>query len=193
MREILVRAFAGCPTTEDLLVKLEALAEKENIRVLHEKVYRAEDAEDQELYGSPTILINEREYQEWRRGSPGVYCRTFKTAGGISEMPDIEDLLSENERKDASDASKDILQGLRYPVLLISSDCVFSRPAKNFWSKVADELGIELQVIIAEKQYELACRYDPSGYPCLICKPGARFYGFHYSHEEGKKILLQRR
>lgn len=75
------------------------------------------------------------------------------------------------------------------PVLVVSMECVFTKPAKNFWSKVADETGTELHIIIAEDDELTAQKYNISGFPCLVCGPDKKYYGIHFSHAEGKAIL----
>jgi glutaredoxin len=81
------------------------------------------------------------------------------------------------------------LANLHYPVLIISLDCAFCPPAKNLWSRIADELGVDLQVIIIERDKEVLKKYGISGVPCLVCGPGKKAYGLHYSHEEAKEVL----
>jgi hypothetical protein len=85
--------------------------------------------------------------------------------------------------------TKENLEGVSYPVLLISLDCPFCPTAKNFWSRLADENGIDLPVKIAEKEEKLAEKYGVAGYPCLVCGPDQKYYGIHFSHKEAKAIL----
>lgn len=191
VKEITLTAFAGCPITEELIDKLEQIRVSAGFTIRLENVYRAEDAERKGLYGSPTIHINQHEYQMNRRGAAGVYCRVFVTADGHSIMPDIEDILTRLNSGEETACNVKGGEVLAYPVLLVSEECVFTRPAKNFWSKVADELGVDLSVVMVEKERELAAKYNAFGYPCLICGPEIRYYGFHFSHEQGKKILQQ--
>lgn len=82
---------------------------------------------------------------------------------------------------------------LRYPVLIISDECVFSKSAKNLWSKVADEAGIDLHVVLFEEEHQGIQGYSISGIPCLAAGPGENYYGLHYSHSEAKSILLTTR
>jgi len=182
-------AFAGCPITDDLAAALGNHKEKENFSIVLNLVYRAEDAAEKGLYGSPTILFNDLEYQEERRGEAGVYCRSFLTPEGLSSMPDLEDMFAWMGDKEHQVPAPESALNLEYPVLLIDTECVFSRPAKNFWSRIADEAGVDLQVIIAEKERDLASKYSAAGYPCLALSRERKYYGFHFSNQEGKKIL----
>lgn len=68
-------------------------------------------------------------------------------------------------------------------------DCAFCPPAKNLWSRIADELEVDLQVIIIEQDGEALKRYGISGVPCLVCGPDKKAYGLHYTHAEAKKVL----
>jgi len=102
-------------------------------------------------------------------------------------MNDILSLL--HHGKEAYNSENDEEIGLLYPVLVVSLECVFTKPAKNFWSKVADETGAVLHIIVAEDDEQTAQKYNISGYPCLVCSPKNKFYGMHFSHAEGKAIL----
>ncbi len=86
-------------------------------------------------------------------------------------------------------SSHESIDTLHYPVLIISLDCAFCPPAKNLWSRIADEMGADLQVIVIEHDKEAQKRYGVSGVPCLVCGPDHKAYGLHYSHEEAKEIL----
>lgn len=83
----------------------------------------------------------------------------------------------------------DSIDKLHYPVLIISLDCAFCPPAKNLWSRMADELGVDLRVLTIEKDNEVQKRYGISGVPCLVYGPEKRAYGLHYTHEEAKEVL----
>jgi glutaredoxin len=98
-------------------------------------------------------------------------------------------MLAACESNPESDISDESTAALHYPVLIISLECAFCPPAKNLWSRIADELGIDLQVIIVEKERGVQKRYGISGVPCLVCGPDKKAYGLHYSHEEAKDIL----
>lgn len=95
-----------------------------------------------------------------------------------------------NHGKESKADGDKVKPGLEYPVLITSMGCVFTKPAKNFWSKVADETGTELHVLIAEDEECQAEKYNISGYPCLVSGPGKKYYGIHFSHAEGKRILV---
>lgn len=105
-------------------------------------------------------------------------------------MPDINDILSLlHGGKEAYNFGNDEETGVLYPVLIVSMDCAFSKSAKNFWSKVADETGTVLHIIVAEDDEQTAQQYNISGYPCLVYSPDKKFYGIHFSHADGKAIL----
>lgn len=191
MNAIVIKSFAGCPVSEDLLRELEGLAKINGFELSHDKVFRADDSGEKGLYGTPTIIINGKEYQGERRGAAGIYCRNFVTPDGIKNYPHVEDVLRVAEGLPGIEHNKTDTEPLQFPVLLVSQDCVFTKPAKNFWSKVADEAGVELHVVIIEKNQTAVEEYSASGLPCLAVKKGENYYGFHFSHQEGRNILHQ--
>jgi predicted thioredoxin/glutaredoxin len=75
MKTIQVITFKGCQSTIDFLNTLEnsRLIKKIKYHIKMTVVPSENISRKAGLYGSPTILINGREYQKERRGPPGFY------------------------------------------------------------------------------------------------------------------------
>lgn len=73
MGNITIKIFSGCPFGEELAAELKKHQEKESFYLEVKKIPTADLAEDQGLFGSPTLLVNGKEYQQERRGTPGFY------------------------------------------------------------------------------------------------------------------------
>jgi glutaredoxin len=111
------------------------------------------------------------------------------TSEGFRPAPSAEEIIAARDDETESGTLQESNDNHHYPVLIISLDCAFCPPAKNLWSKIADELGIDLQVIIIERDKEAAKKYCISGVPCLVYGPDKKAYGLHYSHKDAKEIL----
>ena len=99
------------------------------------------------------------------------------------------ELLAVLKDQEHTELPKNHKSDLRYPVLIISLKCGFCPPAKNFWSKIADEAGVDLHVLIVEKEKGIDQLYGVGGFPCLVCGPEEKYYGMHFSHSEAKSII----
>lgn len=111
------------------------------------------------------------------------------TSEGFRPAPSAEEIIAAQDDTTMSGTLQESNNNRHYPVLIISLDCAFCPPAKNLWSKIADELGVDLHVIIIERDKEEAKKYGFSGVPCLVYGPDKKAYGLHYSHQDAKEIL----
>ena len=75
MNKIQLLTFKGCQTTLDFLQQLTDLIQARHLDVETEiiTVSSLEKAKEMGLYGSPTILINGKEYQQQPLAKPGFY------------------------------------------------------------------------------------------------------------------------
>jgi hypothetical protein len=73
MKKIHVVTFDGCGTARKLIADLENLQESENFQMYVTVVPSVEKAGEMGLYGSPTIYIDDIEYQRDTNSSPGFY------------------------------------------------------------------------------------------------------------------------
>ncbi len=75
MRHVKLITFRGCQATVDFCDALEdsIIKDGHDITVEMVQVPSPEAAEEQGLYGSPTILVDDQEFQEARRGPAGFY------------------------------------------------------------------------------------------------------------------------
>jgi len=75
MQTIKVITFKGCQTAIDFTQQLTALNKQINLdaEINTIVVPSPEKAEEMGLYGSPTILINDEEYQKQPFATPGFY------------------------------------------------------------------------------------------------------------------------
>lgn len=102
----------------------------------------------------------------------------------------VEEIVAALHGDIVAEPTKQIEQEGNYPALVISLNCAFCPPAKNFWSRVADGVGVDLPVMIVEKEEGVEQKYDISGVPCLVCGPSEKYYGIDFSVQEAKEILL---
>lgn len=75
MKHIKLITFRGCQSTVDFCDALENSNADDglDITVKMVQVPSPQDAAEYGLYGSPTILVDDEEYQESRRGPAGFY------------------------------------------------------------------------------------------------------------------------
>lgn len=75
MNKIQLITFKGCQTTIDFIRQLRDLVQKNGLDTDIEiiTVPSPEKAEEMGLYGSPTLLIDGREYQKQPFSQPGFY------------------------------------------------------------------------------------------------------------------------
>jgi glutaredoxin len=69
--------------------------------------------------------------------------------------------------------------------------CPFSVTAASFWGDIAEEVGIELQVVSieSEKGERLSASINATGVPCLIVSQDKVIYGVLHDRRYAKKIL----
>lgn len=85
--------FEGCPHWKVADERLRALAERRGFTVQRRLVGNAEEAEQLEFRGSPTIRIDDRD--PFARGDEpvGFACRVYQTPDGPAGAPTIEQLV----------------------------------------------------------------------------------------------------
>ena len=111
------------------------------------------------------------------------------TSKGLRTTPDLEQIATALAGGNVQESIETEAVNDYYPVLIISLDCPFCPSAKNFWSKIADELGVELHVLSVEEHGEEVEKYQISGVPCLVAAPDTLLHGVHHEHGEARKIL----
>lgn len=92
---ITLRYFDGCPNWQVAQARLdEALERVGNPKtVVLEKVTTAREADDLELRGSPTILIDGVDPFD-STAPTGLSCRVYRTEAGLEGAPSVEQLIA---------------------------------------------------------------------------------------------------
>lgn len=73
MDTIEIITFEGCDTAQKLVADLESLRPQESFELRTRIVPSSDRAAELGLYGSPTIMLNGREYQKDPSSRPGFY------------------------------------------------------------------------------------------------------------------------
>lgn len=190
MKTIEIVSFSGCPMGEKVYQELVAVCSASAIEVSKTMLSTVDEAHEYGLFGTPTVKINRKYFQEENCLEKGLYCRLFDTKEGRRLYPDINEIVhcclegSFVRQEGGTPSPVDFS-----PVLLISRQCAFTKAAKNLWSRIGDELGVFPQVIDIDEQPGAAEAYSAVGVPCLVTSPSRNTYGIHFSHEEARHIL----
>ncbi len=194
-----VVAYKGCQFSLDLMAGLHARHEEGHWRIASELclVQGHAQALDRGLRGSPTILVDGREFQAWRHGPAGIYCRAYLGPRGFSPVPNIDDLLAGRDgRNDPPIATPPILErgDQVFPTLFASDWCPQSQASRCFWQEAADMAGCRLRTLDADTSEgrRMMLRSDVAGVPCLLVSPSRRIYGIPMSLTRAADFLQKR-
>lgn len=176
-----VIAFKGCQFSMDIMAGLEILDREKTWRVDSELllVRNIAQAKSMGLYGSPTIIVDGREYQDWRRGPAGLYCRAYLTPRGFSPCPDPRDVLSGRDHIDElALQNRETIEPL-YPTLFAAAWCPQSQATRRFWQEAAGIANCPLRVLDADSREgtRQMLRLGLAGVPCLMASPTRFVYG----------------
>lgn len=94
--------FDGCPHWRVLDERLRALAVELGLEITHVLVGTSEQAREQGMRGSPTLLVEGRDPFAGGDEPAGLSCRLYETPGGLAGAPTIDQL-----REALSDTSRD--------------------------------------------------------------------------------------
>ena len=195
MKHLQIIAFKGCKTSIDFHENVYELIREEGMDVKLEliSVPSTKEAMERGLFGSPTILIDGKEYQQERSGPIGFYCRTYLTSEGFRRYPLFHEIIAALEGNppcfDYWKAPKDLF--IHYPTLITTRWCIFHDRAIKFWEDVADELNVNLRIVdVAAREGERTLlATNAGGVPCLLAAPERLFYGINISFSEAKSFL----
>ncbi|WP_235671118.1 hypothetical protein [Tomitella fengzijianii] len=91
--EITLQYFDGCPNWEVLDRRLaEAVGGRSSVRVIHQRVETAEDAQRLGFHGSPSLLIDGVDPFAGDHAPVGLACRVFRTPDGVAGSPTVDQL-----------------------------------------------------------------------------------------------------
>jgi len=185
--------FKGCESTTSLRNRIERLAETHRLeiavrlRVVHSPHHSQENG----LFGSPTILMNDVEFQRDRRGPPGFYMRLYSTTEGYRPYPTEPEILAwlKGDRVPHPRRSEGKLGGL--PALVTAGWCPFSPNAVALWGDAARELDIDLRVVDAATTAgeQLIASANVAGVPCLVAAPDRLAHGLQHSPADARAFL----
>ena len=106
-RKILVRHVADCPGIDLLRERLAEIGhDHADVEIAFELVATVEEALDLGFCGSPTVLIDGRDYFAIEGATPGLSCRLYRTEQGFATAPSVGQLrqaLSSSSRRYARD------------------------------------------------------------------------------------------
>ena len=180
-QHVRILAYKGCQFTMDLLNAIYVLNRDHGDCVSSELelVQSLGQARMMGLYGSPTILVDGREYQDWWRGPAGLYCRAYVTPHGFRPYPDLDDLLSGRDHLDElTIRNRGSIEPV-YPTLFAANWCPQSQATRRFWQEAAGIAGCRLRVLDVDSSEgaRQMLRMDVSGVPCLMASPTRFVYG----------------
>jgi hypothetical protein len=91
--EITLQYFDGCPNWEVLDQRLaEVVDGRSDVRITHQRVETAEDAERLGFHGSPTVLVDGVDPFADEHAPVGLACRVFRIPAGLAGSPTVEQL-----------------------------------------------------------------------------------------------------
>lgn len=73
MRKIEIITFTGCDTSARLVEELQTVQEKHNFDLETSLVPSADMSEEMGLFGSPTVMVNGKEFQKDPGANSGFY------------------------------------------------------------------------------------------------------------------------
>jgi glutaredoxin len=78
-----------------------------------------------------------------------------------------------------------------FPILVTATWCPYTLPAKNFWNKAAESVGLDLKVVDAESEEgsQVISSVKVAGVPCLVIEPDHLIYGIQWSASEAESFL----
>ncbi len=84
-----------------------------------------------------------------------------------------------------------VARNVEFPVLITHSWCPFTTPIIELWSKVAEQVGVPLELVSADSTLGsgLVSRFEVQGVPCLLLDEDTRHYG-PLSEGEATEILV---
>lgn len=91
--EITLRYFDGCPNWQVAKTRLEEVLEQldERRSLELQRVETAQQADELDFRGSPTILIDGKDPFD-ASGPTGLSCRVYRTDAGLEGSPSVEQL-----------------------------------------------------------------------------------------------------
>lgn len=84
--------FDACPNWKVAAERLDAVAASRGLVVAHHIVSSPEEAEEAQLRGSPTVLVDGHDPFATGGEPFGLACRVYRTPDGMAGSPTIEQL-----------------------------------------------------------------------------------------------------
>lgn len=92
--EVTLRYFDGCPNWRVAKKRIEVVLEQlgETTAVMLERVETAQEADELDFRGSPTILVDGVDPFD-ASGPTGLSCRVYRTDAGFEGAPSVDQLV----------------------------------------------------------------------------------------------------